>query len=227
MKNIILIIVFFISSIIQAQQTGSPMQNANASYIINDYISKAERNGANSVNTNKDFLLFKKWKSVGKLSIKGKQFTVKNMNINIQTNELLYQTHKDSIFSIPYNSDLDFCIIKNKKFKYKFYDGENKLFEVLSSGKRISLLKRYFIKISQREDVGLGRSKEIVKKKHQYFVLKEKEGVLTKVKLKKKDFVNLVDNDFQKKIKKYAKENKLSFRKEKGVKKILEFYNRN
>jgi len=219
------IVIFFTVFILFNSFTSLAQVNTVNSSQILDYANVIE--SPYSVGGEKilgSYLLFDDWINNCKIQLKGKQFTLNNVNFNIPTNEFMSEIGKDSVFAI-HGKHIDFIEIENKVFKYYLYEGQNKFFEVLLDNElMLSFLKGFNTRILPRSEMGmLNRPYDEIKKQEKYFITNGTE--IVKVKLNKKEILKYIKKDKQSKILKYIKERRLSFKKEKDVKEIFKYYN--
>jgi len=168
--------------------------------------------------------LFEKWNNSATIFVKNNKgfFIESNINFNIQRS--MFESQKaDSIFSYNFYS-IERIVIGNKSFKSYFFEPlqRQRVFEIVFAGEDYSLLKGYSVSIleaSVNPMIARPRDKYI---QHEDYFIETKESI-TKVKLKKKFILKALSEEDAVKAINYAKENKLSFRKESDVKKILTY----
>ncbi len=147
-----------------------------------------------------------------------KSYETANINIDLTTNNFVSKINKDSLF--VYNN-LKKVVIDGDVFEKR----GDKIFRVISKGKKISLYKYSFKeKTKPRIDK---YSKEIKspskwKLREEYFYEKNGNG-LKKIKLKKRNFLKLLKSN--KYVKEFIKKESLSIKKDKDLEKILNYYN--
>ena len=103
---------------------------------------------------------------------------------------------------------------------YNSKEGSDKAYEVLFENKDFALLKGYdisFVKSSPNPMVN--RPKPKIKKKVSYYLYKQ--GQLTDFKLKKTNILSLLGDKADQGVA-FAESNKLSFKKDKDIKRILQ-----
>ena len=228
LKIILIVFSFLIFESTYSQINVNVQQNSlGLDYMIRDFVTLTTLNGDlnNDTKVLGSFFLFDTWVNNCKVQIKGKEFKLNKVNLNVQTNEFMLEMGKDSIFTFTTKS-IDFININDKKYKYHFYKNENKFFEVLLEGKEenISILKGYHIRIIPKSNMGmLNRPYDKITKDQKFYTRKGTEIKL--LKLKKKEVLGLIDSELQNDIKKYIKKNKLSYKKEKDLVEIFKYYN--
>ncbi len=171
--------------------------------------------------------LYDNWESELEITTKdNKIFKFKNSNYDLIEDIFVTKLSKDSVFSFN-NSGIDLVKIKNKTFKKIKKTDADMFFEVLLDGKRVAFLKRYYKKIrkGRRDPMTRERlSKDKYLEAHKHYLYENNE--LIKISLRKKNVItNLRDKNKKELLSKYVKENKLSYKKEKDVISILNYYN--
>lgn len=195
-------------------------------YQVKDFIKEAERNGANTQQYLDSYFLFDNWKNNCQIQVSGKKVLLNNINLNLETNQFMYKTHKDSVFTIP-SSYIDFVVINFSKYDFKRFNSQNKFVEVLlDDSQKISLYKGYNIKVLPKSDISVMTDKPYDRTRKEtkyYYTLNESE--LINFKMKKKETLRLFNKDEHSKVTKFAKDRKLSFKREKDVVEIIDYYN--
>ncbi len=241
MKKIILTVLILSSSLIFSQgvpiggpSLGSPLpvQNrldgdlfnfyAQSGYTRVDYarimIPKKTPNIKGNIHA------FKSWDNRGVLNVDKKAYRLNNVNFNIWTNTIESQVGKDSIYIFDL-ANVNYASINNRKFKSFYFSKKNKnqIFEVLHDGEDIQVLKYYEIEIKRGEVDPLMVEKKMAK----FLITKSyyiKEGInIKKIALKKKNILPLF-KDKSNQVSQFVKENNLSYKKEKDLKKIFNYY---
>ncbi len=167
---------------------------------------------------------FKEWNNKGTLNVDKKIYRLNNINFNMRTNTIESKVGKDSLYIFDL-SNVNYATINNRKFKSFYVTKLNKkeIFEVLYDGDDFSVLIGYEVGVKRGEVDPL----MVQNKKAKYYTTKTyyiKKGTdVKKMVLKKKNVVSLF-NDKSKLVNQFAKENKLSFKKDKDLKKIFNYY---
>ncbi len=169
--------------------------------------------------------LFDSWDNIGVIQTQdNKKYKVSNINYNIENDKFVYRTNKDSIQEFN-TSKLKNIIVNNRKFNvYNRDNGNNHDFiEVLVQDDELLLYKIYKLKI--REGVfspisGQGNDKYFIY--HKYYL--KKDDTITPMKLKKSELLKVFGSKANQ-IKSFAKTNKLSYTKDKDVKKMFLHFN--
>ncbi|EDP72078.1 hypothetical protein FBALC1_13292 [Flavobacteriales bacterium ALC-1] len=142
------------------------------------------------------------------------------INFNVKLNTFIIKIAEDSLFTF------DKTKVKSVQFNSKSFEIINdKYYENLSKGK-LNMYKAYYLNLQKGSIDPISKSKITEDKyviKSKYF-LKEKEN-LKELKLSKKNILKLCEKEKVSVIKKFIKENDLSIKKDKDLKKILAYYN--
>jgi len=164
--------------------------------------------------------LFKDWNNVAVIhSSDDQRFSLKNINLNIERNMFESKISEDSIFTFNFNN-IDRFVINNRVFRNYYYDGTNRIFEVIYDSGKITLLKGYKIQLVKGSpNPMLNRSTDKNVQKEFYFL---KEGSsINSFRLKKKSILALMSSEQAKSAEKYAKDNRLSFNDDADINRIL------
>ena len=175
-------------------------------------------------NTLEKTYLFKEWVDGAKLYTKGKkEYTIRGLNYNISNNVFEIKISKDSVYILDSNY-IDSIRYKESIFIRNDSDDKFKgFYEVLFTGKKISLFKKHKLKLIRSKTNPLDGTVEPNKYYlyGQYYVFSNQN--LKKIKLKKKVVLSLLLSK-SKEVQKFVLNNKISYKKESDVIKILEFY---
>ena len=170
-------------------------------------------------------LLYDNIETPGLVYVKDKVYKMENINYNIKNDQFFTKIENDSIFLYTF-VNIDKISIKNRDFEEIYNPNENKksVFEILHKGKKISLLKKHTVKfIAGSDNPMVNRPRSEFKKKSRYFI---KQGEkMTKIKLKKSNILNLLDKNSRKKAANFIKDQKLSIKKEKDLKQLINYCN--
>ena len=162
--------------------------------------------------------LFSEWDNNGIFYIQGKSYRIAHININVLMNDIEALLGKDSIIVFD-KYKIDSLIIDNKKFK-KY--NSNSFYEVIYEDDKKSLLKNYDIDaIEGSFNLSKGAyDKKKYKITDRYFI-KEGDDIL-KITLSRKSILEFCNGN-DKAVKNFVKKNKLSFKKETDLIKILKY----
>ncbi|WP_108840577.1 hypothetical protein [Aquimarina sp. Aq78] len=114
-----------------------------------------------------------------------------------------------------------------RKYSYKLfnYEGDRQFFVVYNKGP-FSLGVKAMKKVKQGKEAVTSYDASTPSKyieNNKYFIINNKKGEVQKVKLKKKDILKVLDK--KEELEKFASSKKLSFKKEKDLIKIINYYN--
>ena len=163
--------------------------------------------------------LFEEWNTKGVVYSDGKIFNVDKLNYNIYKEEIGALKEKESVF--VYDSQyIDSVKIDN----VRLHKLDGKFYEALQTGSKASLFKKYDTRIVD----GMVNNMDGTKQKDRlvimddYYVLTQ--GKLEKFKPSKGSLEDIFGSQAQE-MKKIIKAEKLSYKKEKDLINIFEFYN--
>jgi len=219
-KNFITIL-FFLTNILTYSQSSFFIVQSNPD---TEFIrtSSGLYKMANPENETKRLYYFESFKNKAVIKDSKKEFKINNLNIDLVDNSFVSKINKDSIFVF---TNLKKAFINNKEFIKK----DNSIYEILVSGKKIELKVKYFSE--KRDEIIDNLTGKTLKPKHyiqkKEYVLLDKLSLETSTfkKIKKKNIINLVDKEFKDDLIRFSKKEKLSFKNEKELKKILNYYN--
>ena len=166
--------------------------------------------------------LFDEWDNGARIYTKdNNKFSLKNINLNIKRNSFVSKLGKDSIFTYNMNN-IDKIIINEKIYKSVFSEDGKRIYQVIYEDTDFSILRGFSIQTvpSSPNPMVNRRSDRLVRK--QILFLK-KDDAVKKFKLTKRRVLDLINTDNKEAVLRYAKEKKLSFRKEEDLNKILEY----
>ncbi|MDO9275869.1 MAG: hypothetical protein Q7T92_10015 [Lutibacter sp.] len=162
------------------------------------------------------------WSNQGVLFLDSKAYHLSNINFNITTNSFESRVNKNQLFSFK-SSYLDSVSLNGhlyKKIRDSFY-------EVLLENGNNSFLKKYDIAyqpgIENRLDGTVGKSNALVVFKY----LVQIEDKFTLLEFDKKSILSLVKDDFQPILEEFIEKEKLSYKRENDIVKILELVFKN
>ena len=168
--------------------------------------------------------LFDDWSNRGIIYTNAhEKLAINNINLNIQRNAFESKVGNDSLFSFSFNN-IEKFVINNRVFKNYYWDNDNRVYEEIAIQKNFEILKGFNVKFVE------GSSNPMLNRKNDKYIRNEsyyvrKDGKITFLALKKSRILKLLDlNDQQKqKVLDYADQNKLSFKNEDDLKKILNY----
>ena len=171
--------------------------------------------------------LFDDWNNNGEIqTLTGERFLVRNINLNISRNAFEAKiNNNDSIFSFNFNN-IKQVIINGKSFKNYFYNEDNRVYELIYSGTQFTILKGFSVKlVTGSGNPMLNRSNDKYVKKESYFIRSQENNTIEGFKLSKRSLNKLFQNSSMdvSRILAYIDSNKLSYKDENDVIKILDF----
>ncbi|MEL0245458.1 MAG: hypothetical protein VW916_06910 [Flavobacteriaceae bacterium] len=171
--------------------------------------------------------LFDDWNNDGEIqTLTGERFLVRNINLNISRNAFEAKINdNDSIFSFNFNN-IKQVIINGKSFKNYFYNEDNRVYELIYSGTQFTILKGFSVKlVTGSGNPMLNRSNDKYVKKESYFIRSQENNTIEGFKLSKRSLNKLFQNSSMdvSRILAYIDSNKLSYKDENDVIKILDF----
>ncbi len=172
--------------------------------------------------------LFENWTNYALIITNDKQkFSLKNINLNIERNTFESKYSGDSIFTFNFNN-IDRFVVNNKVYKNFYYNDDNRVYELIYESDEFIIMKGYRILfVEGSSNPMLNRRNDAYKKKYSYYI--KKDNKIKLFKLKKKRILKLVDGDLDrmKKIEQFVKSNRLSYKKENDVRRVLSFTAKN
>ena len=167
--------------------------------------------------------LFDSWDNSGVIIVGENRFVTTNINLHINQDKFMTQLDNDSTFVFDFKG-IDKVLIGGRTFKsfYNSKEGKNKIMEVTFENEQLKLLKGFSVSfVEGSENPMLSRSRNKIKLSTKYYLYKN--GTLSHFKLKKKDILNLYSGNHVSEIEAYIKRNRLSYKKEKDLVKILQY----
>ena len=167
--------------------------------------------------------LFEDWNNAGIIYAANERFALNNINLNIQRNSFESKVGQDSLFSFNFNN-VDKFVVNGRTFKNYYWEDDNRVYEIIYEGNNWSIIKGFkIVEVTGSANPMLNRTRDRMVRKMFYY-LKNEKGIHSLV-LKKKRILKLVKGDGKnvEKTANFAKSNKLSFKKEDDLRKILEY----
>ena len=231
MKFILTLIVALSVSAISAQGVtisgaDSPLSRAGNASLSSYGVSAVAYNKKKTVNGS--IHLFKKWKNYAVIvTSENQNFSLNNINLNIERNTFESKISEDSVFTFNFNN-IDKFVINNKVFKNYYHNNGNRVFEVIYESDEFSVLKGYRVQLVE------GSTNPMVNRKNSKLVQKssfyvKKGNDIKSFKLSKKRILGLAQGNQEKikKIEQYVKDNRLSYKKASDVQRMLAFSSSN
>jgi hypothetical protein len=172
-----------------------------------------------------DAYLLKNWRSTMTIYTKqNKTFTIINSNLDLLKNKFVSKVSNDSIFEYD-NRNIQYVNLNNVIYKRYVIEDKVQFLAVIFNGKNASFLKKNSIFI----DIGIVNPMTLKKMSEDKYVTKSKyfayiNGNMQKFTLRKAPVLSVL-KDKKNKLKKFVKENKLSYKTEEGVLQIFKYYN--
>ena len=171
--------------------------------------------------------LFDEWNNDGEIqTLTGERFLVRNINLNISRNAFEAKVNdNDSIFSFNFNN-IKQIIINGKYYKNYFYNEDNRVYELVYSGKTFSILKGFTVKlVTGSGNPMVNRSNDKYVKKESYFIRSTDKKTIESFKMNKRSLNKLFENNLKdvSRILAFIDSGNLSYKDEKDVIRMLEF----
>ncbi|WP_442265498.1 hypothetical protein ACSIGC_14500 [Tenacibaculum sp. ZS6-P6] len=218
MKRLIFILSIFVSKCVYSQNLPSLEILSPSNQLTNQVSNKGRDNG----NLIKGSVYLKEnW--ANKLTVKsktGKIYEFDNTNFNVKENLFVVNKGFQSYFKVDDSKAKEIYLngIQFVKVNGTYYE----VITVVNNSMIVKFHKLTVLKGQvnpfSKEKVGNDKYKI----NSTYHIVEN--NIVNKFKLKSKKVLNLMDGDKAKKVKKYAKDNSLSFKKENELKKIIKFY---
>ena len=171
--------------------------------------------------------LFDEWNNDGEIqTLTGERFLVRNINLNISRNAFEAKINdNDSIFSFNFNN-IKQIIINGKYYKNYFYNEDNRVYELVYSGKTFSILKGFTVKlVTGSGNPMVNRSNDKYVKKESYFIRSTDKKTIESFKMNKRSLIKLFENNLKdvSRIQAFIDSGNLSYKDEKDVIRMLDF----
>ena len=171
--------------------------------------------------------LFDEWNNDGEIqTLTGERFLVRNINLNISRNAFEAKVNdNDSIFSFNFNN-IKQIIINGKYYKNYFNNEDNRVYELVYSGKTFSILKGFTVKlVTGSGNPMVNRSNDKYVKKESYFIRSTDKKTIESFKMNKRSLNKLFENNLKdvSRILAFIDSGNLSYKDEKDVIRMLEF----
>jgi hypothetical protein len=164
--------------------------------------------------------LFNNWENNARIYTKDNYtYLLRNINLNLEMNSFVSKVAVDSIYTFNIQN-VDKIIIENKIFRQYILNEKKRIFQVVYESSKFALLKSIHVQyVKASANPMINRPNDKVLKRYSYFIHKDKE--FTKIKLTKKNVLNLFHSSKLENLKKYVRRNRLSYSIEEDVKRIL------
>ena len=171
--------------------------------------------------------LFDEWNNDGEIqTLTGERFLVRNINLNISRNAFEAKINdNDSIFSFTFNN-INQIIINGKSYKNYFYNEDNRVYELIYTGRDFTILKGFSVKlVTGSGNPMVNRSNDKYVKKESYFIRSSQNKTIESFKLSKRSLNKLFEDSSMdvSRILAFIDSNNLSYKDENNVIRMLEF----
>ena len=224
--RIIFTLIVLASNVIIAQTNLGTDFNALGSNASSDFGTSFFYNQPNKFIIGSAYL-FEEWNNDAEIqTLTGERFLVKNINLNISRNAFEAKINdNDSIFSFTFNN-IKQIIINGKSYKNYYYNEDNRVYELIYSGKNFTLLKGFDVKlVTGSGNPMVNRSNDKYVKKESYFIRSKSEKTIENFKMNKRSLNRLFEKSAMdlNRILGFIDSGNLSYKDEKDVISMLEF----
>ena len=224
--RIIFTLIVLASNVIIAQTNLGTDFNALGSNASSDFGTSFFYNQPNKFIIGSAYL-FEEWNNDAEIqTLTGERFLVKNINLNISRNAFEAKINdNDSIFSFTFNN-IKQIIINGKSYKNYYYNEDNRVYELIYSGRNFTLLKGFDVKlVTGSGNPMVNRSNDKYVKKESYFIRSKSEKTIENFKMNKRSLNRLFEKSAVdlNRILGFIDSGNLSYKDEKDVISMLEF----
>ena len=224
--RILLLSIFLISNIVLSQTNSQTDFRSALTGETTNFGTSFFYNQPNKVILGSAYL-FDEWNNDGEIqTLTGERFLVRNINLNISRNAFEAKIKdNDSIFSFNFNN-IKQIIINGKNYKNYFYNEDNRVYELVYTGKTFSILKGFTVKlVTGSGNPMVNRSNDKYVKKESYFIRSTDTKVIESFKMNRRSLNKLFENSFKDvgRILAFIDSGNLSYKDEKDVIRMLEF----
>lgn len=224
--RIIFTLIVLASNVVIAQTNLGTDFNALGSNASSDFGTSFFYNQPNKFIIGSAYL-FEEWNNDAEIqTLNGERFLVRNINLNISRNAFEAKINdNDSIFSFTFNN-IKQIIINGKSYKNYYYNEDNRVYELIYSGKNFTLLKGFDVKlVTGSGNPMVNRSNDKYVKKESYFIRSKSEKTIENFKMNKRSLNRLFEKSAVdlNRILGFIDSGNLSYKDEKDVISMLEF----
>ena len=224
--RIIFTLIVLASNVVIAQTNLGTDFNALGSNASSDFGTSFFYNQPNKFIIGSAYL-FEEWNNDAEIqTLTGERFLVKNINLNISRNAFEAKINdNDSIFSFTFNN-IKQIIINGKSYKNYYYNEDNRVYELIYSGRNFTLLKGFDVKlVTGSGNPMVNRSNDKYVKKESYFIRSNNEKTIENFKMNKRSLNRLFEKSAidLNRILGFIDSGNLSYKDEKDVISMLEF----
>ena len=224
--RIVFTLIVLASNVVIAQTNLGTDFNALGSNASSDFGTSFFYNQPNKFIIGSAYL-FEEWNNDAEIqTLTGERFLVKNINLNISRNAFEAKINdNDSIFSFTFNN-IKQIIINGKSYKNYYYNEDNRVYELIYSGRNFTLLKGFDVKlVTGSGNPMVNRSNDKYVKKESYFIRSKSEKTIENFKMNKRSLNRLFEKSAVdlNRILGFIDSGNLSYKDEKDVISMLEF----
>ena len=224
--RIIFTLIVLASNVVIAQTNLGTDFNALGSNASSDFGTSFFYNQPNKFIIGSAYL-FEEWNNNAEIqTLTGERFLVRNINLNISRNAFEAKINdNDSIFSFTFNN-IKQIIINGKSYKNYYYNEDNRVYELIYSGRNFTLLKGFDVKlVTGSGNPMVNRSNDKYVKKESYFIRSNNEKTIENFKMNKRSLNRLFEKSAidLNRILGFIDSGNLSYKDEKDVISMLEF----
>ena len=224
--RIIFTLIVLASNVVIAQTNLGTDFNALGSNASSDFGTSFFYNQPNKFIIGSAYL-FEEWNNNAEIqTLTGERFLVRNINLNISRNAFEAKINdNDSIFSFTFNN-IKQIIINGKSYKNYYYNEDNRVYELIYSGRNFTLLKGFDVKlVTGSGNPMVNRSNDKYVKKESYFIRSKSEKTIENFKMNKRSLNRLFEKSAidLNRILGFIDSGNLSYKDEKDVISMLEF----
>ena len=224
--RIIFTLIVLASNVVIAQTNLGTDFNALGSNASSDFGTSFFYNQPNKFIIGSAYL-FEEWNNNAEIqTLTGERFLVRNINLNISRNAFEAKINdNDSIFSFTFNN-IKQIIINGKSYKNYYYNEDNRVYELIYSGRNFTLLKGFDVKlVTGSGNPMVNRSNDKYVKKESYFIRSNSEKTIENFKMNKRSLNRLFEKSAVdlNRILGFIDSGNLSYKDEKDVISMLEF----
>ena len=224
--RIIFTLIVLASNVVIAQTNLGTDFNALGSNASSDFGTSFFYNQPNKFIIGSAYL-FEEWNNNAEIqTLTGERFLVRNINLNISRNAFEAKINdNDSIFSFTFNN-IKQIIINGKSYKNYYYNEDNRVYELIYSGRNFTLLKGFDVKlVTGSGNPMVNRSNDKYVKKESYFIRSKSEKTIENFKMNKRSLNRLFEKSAVdlNRILGFIDSGNLSYKDEKDVISMLEF----
>ena len=224
--RIIFTLIVLASNVIIAQTNLGTDFNALGSNASSDFGTSFFYNQPNKFIIGSAYL-FEEWNNNAEIqTLTGERFLVRNINLNISRNAFEAKINdNDSIFQFTFNN-IKQIIINGKSYKNYYYNEDNRVYELIYSGKNFTLLKGFDVKlVTGSGNPMVNRSNDKYVRKESYFIRSKSDKTIENFKMNKRSLNRLFEKSAVdlNRILGFIDSGNLSYKDEKDVISMLEF----